>query len=62
MECFVSVSIRRYATSGVLCELGHKVVCDQWRCFAGLSIRWYAASGVLCELEHKVVCDQWSAL
>ena len=47
---------------GVLCELGHKVVCDQWGCFASLSIRWYAASGMLCGLEHKVVCDQWGAL
>ena len=46
---------------GVLCELGHKVVCGQWGCFASLSIRRYATSGVLCELEveHKV---QWDAL
>jgi hypothetical protein len=26
----VSVSIRWCATSGVLCELEHKVVCGQW--------------------------------
>ena len=62
MGCFVSLSIRRYAASGVLCELEHKVVCGQWGCFASLDIRWYAASEVLCELEHKVVCGQWGAL
>ena len=27
--CFVSLGIRWYAASGVLCELEHKEVCDQ---------------------------------